>query len=60
LFALAIFPIGFHDYAQASLDHNLTIYASHVAGMTGMHYHTQLLLVVMKSLELFAWAGLEL
>jgi hypothetical protein len=31
-----------------------------IVGITGMHHHTQLLLVEMGSQELFAWAGLEL
>jgi hypothetical protein len=30
-----------------------------IAGMTGVHHHTQLLSVEMCSHELFSWAGLE-
>jgi hypothetical protein len=33
--------------------------ASHLAGMTGAHHHTQLLWIEMGSQELFAWVGLE-
>jgi hypothetical protein len=40
-------------YAQACLDCDLPIYASHVAGMTGMYHHTQLLLIKMESHKLF-------
>jgi hypothetical protein len=57
LFALVIFQIGSHIYiflTQASLDLDSPIYTFHIAGMTGMCYHTQLLLVEMESCELFA------
>jgi hypothetical protein len=46
-------------YAQTGLDCNLPIYASYVAGMTGMCLHAQLLLVKMWSCEVFALASLE-
>jgi hypothetical protein len=49
LLALCIYGIGFYIYAQASLDHNLPIYVSCIAGMTGTHHHAQLLLVEMGS-----------
>jgi hypothetical protein len=44
---------------QAGLDHSPPTYSSHIAGMTGACHHTQLLLVVMWSHKLFAWAGLR-
>jgi hypothetical protein len=44
-FALYIFLIGSHIYVQACLDCESPIYAYHKAGITGVHYHTQLLLV---------------
>jgi hypothetical protein len=40
-------------YALAGWDHHLPIYASCLAGMTGIHYHAQLLLVEMGSPKLF-------
>jgi hypothetical protein len=46
---LIIFLIGSCVYAQAVLDHNPAIYASHVAGMADTYHHTQLLLVEMGS-----------
>jgi hypothetical protein len=59
LFALVIFQILLL-YAQAGLDCNFPIYTLWVAGITGIHHCTQLLLVEMVSQELFVWAGLEL
>jgi hypothetical protein len=41
------------------LDCNPPIYASYIAGVTGMCYQTQFLLVEMGSYELFAQAGLQ-
>jgi hypothetical protein len=43
-------------YAQASLDLDLLIFASPVAGMTGTHHHMQLLLVKM-GVSLTFWLG---
>jgi hypothetical protein len=37
LFALVIFQISLHIYAQVSLDCIPPIYASHLATMTGVH-----------------------
>jgi hypothetical protein len=59
-FCLLFFQIGSCISAQASLDWDPPTYASHVAGMTGMHQHTQLLLVEMGSPKIFAQAGLKL
>jgi hypothetical protein len=42
------------------LNGNPPIYASHAAGMTGMNHCAKLLLVEMKSLELFSWTNFEL
>jgi hypothetical protein len=41
-FALVIFGIGAHAFAQASLQHGPPIYASCVAGMTGLLHGAQL------------------
>jgi hypothetical protein len=60
LFALVIFQIRSCFYAWADLDLDLPIYAFFLSGMTGIHLHTQLLLVKMGSNKLFALAGLEL
>jgi hypothetical protein len=49
LFALVLFPIGCPVYAWASLDPNPPIYVPHIAGLIGVHYYTQLLLVEMGS-----------
>jgi hypothetical protein len=43
LFAFVIFVIGSSVSAWAIMDHQLPIYASCIAGMTGMRHHTQLL-----------------
>jgi hypothetical protein len=43
LFTLGIFGIGSHVYAQAGLNHNLSIAASCIAGVTGVYHHVQLL-----------------
>jgi hypothetical protein len=43
-----------------SLDHDPFIYASHIAGMTGMYHHTQLFLVEMGVSLTFYWVDLEL
>jgi hypothetical protein len=32
------YRIGSYVFAQASLDHNLPIYTSHIASMTGMYH----------------------
>jgi hypothetical protein len=40
--ALVIFRLGSHFFLLADLDHS-PIYACHIAGMTGMHHHAQLL-----------------
>jgi hypothetical protein len=53
LFALDIFQIRSHINSQAWLDCDPPIYSSHVAGMTGTHHHTQLLLVEMGGLTNF-------
>jgi hypothetical protein len=42
LFVLVIFQIGSFVVTQAGLDHDLSIYASCVVGMTDMHHHAQL------------------
>jgi hypothetical protein len=42
LFASGIFQIGSNIYAQAGLDCDPPIFASHIAGITGTHHHTQL------------------
>jgi hypothetical protein len=42
LFALIIFQIGSHFYAQINLDHDAPIYSSHIAGITYMHHWAQL------------------
>jgi hypothetical protein len=42
LSAVVIFQIGSCIYACAGMDHNPSIHAFYVAGMTGMHYHTKL------------------
>jgi hypothetical protein len=57
LFALDVFQIVSHIYVQAGLNCDSSIYASHMAGMTGVHHHTLLLLGEMGSLELFAQTG---
>jgi hypothetical protein len=49
---LVIFLIGSHMY-PTGLDHNPPIYASHVAGMTGMYHHTQLFIGWDRVLEAF-------
>jgi hypothetical protein len=51
LFALVILGI---IYVGAGLDCDSLIYIFHIAGMTGMHHHTQFLLVEMESLNIFA------
>jgi hypothetical protein len=53
-FALIIFYIRCGIYTQPDLECHLPIYASHIAEMTGMYHHTQLLLVEMGSCELLA------
>jgi hypothetical protein len=40
-FALVIFQIGYDVFAQAILDSSPSMSTSEVAGMTGMHHHTQ-------------------
>jgi hypothetical protein len=42
LFAVVIFQMGSHFYALASLDLDLPIYASCIAGMTVVYHHAQL------------------
>jgi hypothetical protein len=42
LFALVIFKIRLHISVPDCLDYNPPIYASCVAGMTGMYHHAQL------------------
>jgi hypothetical protein len=42
LFALVVFQIGSRIFAQAGLDHDPSVYVSHVAGITGSHHHIQL------------------
>jgi hypothetical protein len=42
LVILVIFQIWCHIFFQVGLDHDLPIYAFHVAGMTGACHHTQL------------------
>jgi hypothetical protein len=49
LFALAIFQIGSHIYAQASLGCNPPVYSSQVAGMTGVYHHIHHSMVEMRS-----------
>jgi hypothetical protein len=51
LYTLVIFPPG-------PITFLFTLPA--VARITGVHYHTQILLVEMGTSELFAWTGLEL
>jgi hypothetical protein len=58
-FALGIFLIGCHVNAWESLNHDTPIFASCMAGMTGIHHHAQNLLIEIRSYELFARAGLE-
>jgi hypothetical protein len=41
-FAFIIFSILSLFYTWAGLECNLSIYASHLAGMTGLHHHAQL------------------
>jgi hypothetical protein len=60
LFLLVIFEIGSCTFAWASLDGDLPVEASCLAGMTGVCYHAQLLLIEMGSRELGAQAGLNL
>jgi hypothetical protein len=57
---LTLCTLGSCVYAQAVLHHDTFIYTSCIAGMTGVHHHAQLLLIEMGSLEILAWAGLEL
>jgi hypothetical protein len=56
--ALGIFGTG--RVLHLCLDHNLPTYTSQVVGMTGVCHHTQLLLVEIGSLKVFAQADLEL
>jgi hypothetical protein len=58
LFALIIFLPRSHIYAPNDLDHDLPIYASHVAGITAVYHRAQLLLVEMWSPKHFAYAVL--
>jgi hypothetical protein len=50
---LALCQRRFYVYILADLDHNPPIYTSHIAGITGMYHHTQLLLVEMGILKSF-------
>jgi hypothetical protein len=58
-FAFVSFQMRSYIYTQAGLDSNPLIYVSHIAGMTGVHHHSQLLLVEIETHKLFAQAGLE-
>jgi hypothetical protein len=53
LFIWVIFEIESLVYSRAGLDHEFPIYASHIAGMTGVNNNIQLLLIKMGSHELF-------
>jgi hypothetical protein len=57
LFALGIFQVESHVYAQSSLDYHPSISTSYVAGMAIRWHYAQHLLFEMESLELFAWAS---
>jgi hypothetical protein len=35
------------------------MYIFHIAGVTGIHHHTQLFIVEIESLQVFAYIGLE-
>jgi hypothetical protein len=61
LFAVGIFQVGSHAYAQAILDYNPPIYTSHVGGMSGACHLDQFFLPVDMGLtHFFACAGLKL
>jgi hypothetical protein len=49
LFAYVIFGVGYCGFAWASLHFDTSIYASHTAGITGVHHCAQFLLVEMES-----------
>jgi hypothetical protein len=53
LYALVILGIGPHVYAQAGLDLDPPIYASHIAGITERQHHAQLLLEMRSPLLFF-------
>jgi hypothetical protein len=57
LLGLVIFQVGSCLRDLAGLNCNPSVYASQVAGMTGVHHHTQILLVEMGSPQLYAGTG---
>jgi hypothetical protein len=57
---LAIFETESHVYARASLDSDPSICTFHLAGMTGVCHHAQLLLVEMVSHQLLPGLALSL
>jgi hypothetical protein len=56
-FALIIFQIGSGVYVWAGLQSSPTIYASLMAGMTGVYHHAQLLLDEMREVVLIVCLG---
>jgi hypothetical protein len=58
-FCFTYFSYRALHYALVGLDYNPPIWVSHVAGMTGMYHHAQLLLVEVGLSNFFAWASFE-